>query len=703
MQTSYRNTQPFLVAGLGKRTCYGTAAISRKGRKSYPTIYRANSYYVSKRGLPIPECRKAMGIALNIRSGNRASVVVRARESLVHGKGRQLIFLIRLTENVRDMKRSPEKVLNSLMEHSKISDYKYERLYRILFNEEMFYVAWQNIYAKQGNMTKGTDGKTADQMNLHRIERLIETLKDETYQPQPARRVYIPKKNGKKRPLGIPSFDDKLVQEVIRMILEAIYEGYFEYSSHGFRPNKSCHTALTHIQNSFTGTKWFIEGDIKGFFDNINHEVLINTLKERITDERFIRLIRKFLNAGYVEDWKFHKTYSGTPQGGIISPILANIYLDKFDKYMEEYAQSFDKGEKRHRSTEARRFEKKKRSLNMKLKVETDENVWKELIKAIREVEKERAKYPHGDDMDENWRRLKYTRYADDFLIGVIGSKAECIQIKADIAQYMSSKLKLELSDEKTLITNAQKPAKFLGYDTFIRKTNDTKRDMFGNPVRMFNNKIVLYVTTEVMKKKLMEYDAVEFDYSTGKEVWKSKARSYMKNNDMLSILTQYNAEIRGFYNYYSIANNSPVIDSFYNIMEYSMYKTFACKLESSVSKVLTKYYKNKQFAIPYTDSKGQVKYRTFYDEGFKRKTAKRESFYDIIPQTIKCKYPSLTERLRDKTCELCGAEGEITMFQVRNLNALKGKTDWERVMLKRHRKTLAVCSTCNKRIHNEH
>lgn len=225
--------------------------------------------------------------------------------------------------------RDPEKVLNSLAEHSKISDYKYERLYRILFNEEMFHVAYQNIYSKQGNMTKGTDGKTADQMNIPRIELLINTLKNESYQPHPARRVYIPKKNGKKRPLGIPSFDDKLVQEVIRMILEAIYEGYFEDSSHGFRPRRSCHTALTSIQKTYNGTKWFIEGDIKGFFDNISHEVLTNILKERVADERFIRLIRKFLNAGYMEDWKFHNTYSGTPQGGIISPILANIYLDK--------------------------------------------------------------------------------------------------------------------------------------------------------------------------------------------------------------------------------------------------------------------------------------------------------------------------------------------------------------------------------------
>ena len=233
--------------------------------------------------------------------------------------------------------RSPERVLNSLSEHSKDASYKFERLYRILFNEEMFYVAYQRIYAKEGNMTKGSDGQTIDNMSLKRIEKLIDTLKDETYQPQPSKRVYIPKKNGKKRPLGVPTFNDKLIQEVVRMVLEAIYEGNFEYTSHGFRPNRSCHTALTHIQKEFNGAKWFVEGDIKGFFDNINHDVLINILLERIADERFIRLIRKFMKAGYIEDWQFHNTYSGTPQGGIISPILANIYLDKLDKYIKEY------------------------------------------------------------------------------------------------------------------------------------------------------------------------------------------------------------------------------------------------------------------------------------------------------------------------------------------------------------------------------
>lgn len=233
------------------------------------------------------------------------------------------------------------------------------------------------------------------------------------------------------------------------MILEAIYEGYFGYSSHGFRPRKSCHIALTHIQNSFSGTKWFIEVDIKGFFDNINHEVLINALKERIADERFIRLIRKFLKAGYVEDWQFHKTYSGTPQGGIIIPVLANIYLDRLEKYMKEYAKSFDRGrERQSKAVQSTNVLKTKKSrLVMKLKTEQDESVRANLIGEIQKVEKEMVNTPYGLNMDETFRRLKYVRYADDFLIGVIGSKAECAQIKANIARFMSEILHLELSD----------------------------------------------------------------------------------------------------------------------------------------------------------------------------------------------------------------------------------------------------------------
>lgn len=598
--------------------------------------------------------------------------------------------------------RNSENVLNILSEHSNVSDYKFERLYRILFNEQMFYTAYQRIYTKQGNMTSGTDGKTVDQMSVQRIENLISSLRDEAYKPYPAKRVYIPKKNGQKRPLGIPSFEDKLVQEVVRMILEAIYEGYFEYSSHGFRPIKSCHTALTHIQKSFSGTKWFIEGDIKGFFDNINHEILINTLRERIADERFIRLIRKFLNAGYIEDWKFHKTYSGTPQGGLISPILANIYLDKFDKYIKEYAQSFDRGRERQSSTEYKQLENKRSRLVKKAKSEENESVRAKLIDEIKKVEREIVHTPYGLNMDETFKRLKYVRYADDFLVGVIGSKAECAQIKADIAQFMSEQLYLELSEEKTLITHAQTPAKFLGYEVYVRKSQALRHNRNGVLRRPFNGRIVLNVSNEVVKKKLLDYNAISVGQANGKEVWKPKTRSYMIGMKPEDILAQYNAEIRGFYNYYSIANNISYLgNSFGFNMEYSMFKTIAQKQNSTLAKTIKKLRRGKNFIISYVDNKGQKRVRVLYNEGFKRKTAQVYAQCDHIPNTNITPYPSLIERLKEEKCELCGTEGKTVMHHIRTLKDLKGANEWEQMMLKRHRKTLAVCETCNAKIQN--
>lgn len=598
--------------------------------------------------------------------------------------------------------RNPERVLNSLSEHSKDASYKFERLYRILFNEEMFYVAYQRIYAKEGNMTKGSDGQNIDNMSLKRIEKLIDTLKDETYQPQPSKRVYIPKKNGKKRPLGVPTFNDKLIQEVVRMILEAIYEGHFEYTSHGFRPNRSCHTALAHIQKEFSGAKWFVEGDIKGFFDNINHDVLINILKERIADERFIRLVRKFLKAGYIEKWQYHNTYSGTPQGGIISPILANIYLDKLDKYIKEYIAKFDKGKKRKFSRKSMDFSNARKRTVRSLKSVKDEKQKAQLILELKAIEQGRAKYPNGEEMDADYRRMKYARYADDFLVGIIGSKQDAQQIKENIKNFLADKLALELSDEKTLITHTEKPAKFLGYEITVRKSNAQKRDKRGALRRTYGKRVCLNVSMETVRKKLHTLGVLEMAISNGKEIWKPKCKSGLIFNDDLEILDNYNREIIGFYNYYSIANNcAHALNNFKYIMEYSMYKTFAGKYKCRTREVNKKYRQNGRFIVKYMTKTG-VKERVFYDGGFKRMKPTFKSECDNIPQTIYfAGRTSLIERLKARKCELCGAEEDLVMHHVRKLKNLQGKESWERHMIARKRKTIAVCRSCHKKIHD--
>lgn len=596
--------------------------------------------------------------------------------------------------------RSPERVLNSLNEHSKDSSYKFERLYRILFNEELFYVAYQKIASNGGSTTKGSDGRSIDEMSLARIETLIASLKDESYQPHPSRRVHIPKKNGKTRPLGIPAFEDKLVQEVVRMILEAIYEGHFETTSHGFRPKRSCHTALLHIQKTFSGAKWFIEGDIKGFFDNIDHDVLVGILRERISDDRFIRLIRKFLKAGYVEDWTFHNTYSGTPQGGIVSPILANIYLDKLDKYVKEYIRHFDMGTKRRPGKESNDLANERKRTVRKLKKVKDGTEKAALVARLKAIEQERAAFPSGDEMDGSYRRLKYIRYADDFILGIIGSKEDVLRIKEDIKSFLSESLALELSEEKTLITHTGKSAKFLGYEITVTRTNHQRRDVQGRLRRTYGKRVRLNVSMATLRDKLLEYGAMEIKLRNGKEIWKPKCRSGLIFNDDLEILDRYNRETVGFCNYYLIANNCVVLHNFRYIMEYSMYKTFAGKYRSTVRKINKKYRLNKLFTVKY-EQKGVIKSRTFYKTSFKRRTTAFNGSCDIEPYSIAdVSRTNLTDRLKAEKCELCGATGKLIMHHVRNLKDLKGKESWKRLMSARKRKTIALCPSCHRLRH---
>lgn len=596
--------------------------------------------------------------------------------------------------------RSPERVLNSLNEHSKDSSYKFERLYRILFNEELFYVAYQKIASNGGSTTKGSDGRSIDEMSLARIETLIASLKDESYQPHPSRRVHIPKKNGKTRPLGIPAFEDKLVQEVVRMILEAIYEGHFETTSHGFRPKRSCHTALLHIQKTFSGAKWFIEGDIKGFFDNIDHDVLVGILRERISDDRFIRLIRKFLKAGYVEDWTFHNTYSGMPQGGIVSPILANIYLDKLDKYVKEYIRHFDMGTKRRPGKESNDLANERKRTVRKLKKIKDGTEKAALVARLKAIEQERAAFPSGDEMDGSYRRFKYIRYADDFILGVIGSKEDALRIKEDIKSFLSESLALELSEEKTLITHTGKSAKFLGYEITVTRNNHQRRDVQGRLRRTYGKRVRLNVSMATLRDKLLEYGAMEIKLRNGKEIWKPKCRSGLIFNDDLEILDRYNRETVGFCNYYLIANNYVVLHNFRYIMEYSMYKTFAGKYRSTVRKINKKYRLNKLFTVKY-EQKGVIKSRTFYKTSFKRRTTAFNGSCDIEPYSIAdVSRTNLTDRLKAEKCELCGATGKLIMHHVRNLKDLKGKESWKRLMSARKRKTIALCPSCHRLRH---
>lgn len=598
--------------------------------------------------------------------------------------------------------RNPKVVLNSLTSKAQNESYVFERLYRNLYNTEFYLEAYAKLYPNKGSNTKGINNNTIDGMSLERIERLIEKLKEQTYQPKPARRTYIPKKNGKTRPLGIPTFEDKVVQEVVRRILESICEPQFLKHSYSFRPNRSCHTALKEIRNTFTGTRWFIEGDIKGFFDNIDHHVLVGLLRKRIKDEKLINLIWKFLRAGYVEEWAFHKTYSGTPQGGIISPLLSNIYLHELDKYVEKYAESFNKGNKRRHNLVYHNLASKINYCKSKNKRDWKWLTNEEKAERLRELKalyKELQSHDSKDLFDPNYRRMKYVRYADDFIIGVIGSKNEAEQIKKDLTNYLADKLKLELSAEKTLITHSQKNARFLGYD--IRVVRDWHRMKMpnGTKKRKFNYQTKLFVPHEKYIKKLIDLGALKIGSNNG---WKPVHRPYLVHNDDLEILRTYNAEIEGLYNYYRLASNVHVLQSFRQTMKYSMIKTYANKYKSTVSKIITKFKINGKLGIRY-ETKDGPKIAYFTEQRMEKNSEIKKQSVDTTENTIVYGgRTSLIERLLAEKCEWCGAQNvSLEMHHVNKLKNLKGKKRWEQFMIARNRKTIAMCVKCHHNLHN--
>src|SRR2546429_3442363 len=243
--------------------------------------------------------------------------------------------------------QSAETVLGVLRERGR-RGLPLEELYRQLFNPQLYLLAYGRIYSNHGAMTPGATGETADGMSIGKIGRITDAMRHERYRFSPVRRVHIPKKNGKMRPLGLPTWSDKLVGEVIRLLLEAYYEPQFSDRSHGFRPGRGCHTALTEVANIWTGTTWFIEGDISDCFGSLDHDVMTGILAEKIHDNRFLRLPRNMLRAGYLEDWIWGATLSGAPQGGVVSPVLSNVYLHRLDFFVERILiPQYTRGERR--------------------------------------------------------------------------------------------------------------------------------------------------------------------------------------------------------------------------------------------------------------------------------------------------------------------------------------------------------------------
>ena len=574
----------------------------------------------------------------------------------------------------------------------------FTKLYRYLLRPDIYFVAYKNLYANNGAATKGVNEDTADGFSEAKIDSIIKALADETYQPMPVRRTYIQKKNNRKklRPLGIPTFTDKLVQEVLRMILEAVYEPIFLDVSHGFRPKRSCHTALKQLRREFNGTRWFVEGDIKGCFDNINHAVLVGLLSNKIKDARITKLIYKFLKAGYLENWQYHKSYSGTPQGGIISPLLANIYLHELDKFVMELKSEFDTPGVGQITPEYRELHNEIKRLSHRLTKVTGEE--REMVLA--EYKPKRQKLMTIPCTAQTDKKLKYVRYADDFLIAVKGNREDCQWTKSKLAEFIGDTLKMELSEDKTLITHSSKCARFLGYDVRVRRSGKIKRGGPGHvKMRTLNGGVELLVP---LNDKIRQ-----FVFTKGVAIQKEDGsmfpvhRKYLVGLTDLEIVSVYNAELRGICNYYGMASNFCKLHYFAYLMEYSCLKTLASKHKTSLSKIIDKFNDGTgKWGVPYETKLGN-KRRYFANYADCKGKGSATDYISNAAIVYGYAVNTLENRLKAKVCELCGTT-ESDHYEVHHINKLKnlkGKERWEIAMIAKHRKTLVVCRDCHRSI----
>ena len=584
--------------------------------------------------------------------------------------------------------QNAETVLDVLRERGR-HGLPLDELYRQLFNPQLYLLAYGRIYSNKGAMTPGPDAETADGMTLGKIERIIDAVRHERYRFRPVKRVYIPKKDGKQRPLGLPSWSDKLLGEVIRLLFEAYYEPQFSDHSHGYRPGRGCHTALRDVAVAWTGTTWFIEGDISRCFDRLDHQVMVETLGEKIRDNRLLRLVGQMLSAGYLEDWVWNATLSGAPQGGVLSPCLSNIYLDRLDRFVEtvllpEYN---TKGVRRHNPA----YSKVQYAL-AQARRRGDHAAARDLRKRLRSL-------PTQDPNDPGYRRLRYTRYADDILLGFVGPKVQAEEITRRLGQFLLEDLKLELSETKTLITHARSDAaRFLGYEITTQHANH----VIISGRRAVNGAIALHVPRDVIHAKCSRY----------MKRGKPERRPELMNDQDHAIISRYGAEYRGIVQYYLLAGDVWRLSRLHWVMLTSLLKTLAGKYDSSVSKMARKYAATietphgPRMCMQATVQRGEDRKplaATF--GGIPLQRQKNAVLTDRRPDRPTEHRTELVRRLLAGRCEICGHVDTVQVHQIRKLADLDRpgqpeQPEWMSIMAKRRRKTLVVCATCHADIH---
>lgn len=649
----------------------------------------------------------------------------------------------------QEMEDQVEAPLSSLFNRSRTAVknkeiHRFDDLYSLLGRELFLHQAYGNISTSKGRLTAGVKIiDTIDGTSISTLRELTTSLKDRTFKFSPVKRIYVPKPGKTKlRPIGIPTFSNKLVQEGIRMILEAIYEPIFSEidSNHGFRPNKSPHTAMAQIKVISTGSTRALEGDIQGAYDNVDHDILMKLLRIRIKDARFLALIQNGLKAGMIEFGIFKDSLLGTPQGGIVSPLLFNIYMHEFDLYVNGELRNFiankNKVEGRMAKPISRTYSRviyhmdKARSRYLKIRGDTK---WLDMTpaqregamiqrKKIKEFNKKRCSLP-----SLHLRRrsifFTYIRYADDWVFLTNASKKFLEEIKERIADWITKNLKLTLSPEKTLITNlTTQKARFLGFTIYTYRGSKIAKNVRGEGIRTAGPQILFNIDAErILPRLLLKGYCLPGSY-------RPDALKPMSVHPVEDIIENFNSIIRGVINYYGpVTDRVAILQRIHYILEYSCYMTIAKKLSSNTSKIMKKFGRPLTVKVTLMIVKEANKYRPTQErsevekvhtlinynklkeirmrprEEFNKACLSRRRIYrsnvtsDLIRPFQKINWR--TTKNLNCACVICGATTKVEMHHITHIRDGK-KTGFAQVMNQLNRNMVPLCHPHHMEVH---
>lgn len=641
------------------------------------------------------------------------------------------------TENFNKQKLPPISVmrketidkglyLNKFSQKSQNTKIIHNKLFWMLTKPHTYLNAYGNLSRNKGSTTPGLDSKSLSGFSMEQCIKLAEDIKNQNYTPTPAKRVYVPKPGKKeKRPLGIPTISDRIVQEALRGVLEAIYEPVFQeaekqsnfkVNNFGFRPKLGCWDAIERLTLFGQGINMVIEGDIKGAYDNVDHDILLSLLNKRIKDKKFLNLIKKFLKAGVMDRGEYRHSLLGVPQGGIVSPILFNIYMFEFDQFIKEiFTRWEDKNLEFPINPNKDPYYQKvlyqEKKIIKSLREELDPTKKKEILKQLKEAQKIKFQIP-SYNFHEIRKKFIYIRYADDWILGFSGPLRQAQMLKEEIGDFLNITLKLQLSEEKTKITNIRhKPVDFLGYTILIQADYKKTKKMFIRAKDKTGKwQISIRRTTSgkyqvLPNKNRLLTNMGRRGFCQGTTYYPIGIRAWSNLNEF-QIVQKYNSIFMGLIQHYKLCSNLHVLNRISYILQYSCAKTLATRLKITMPQVFSKYGKELKITVKVTkDKDGETTTRSIEFctlAHWKEKYSKSLDNPGLLPNYDPFKLVTFwrTKFKLVSFCCICGATENIEMHHTKSIKKLGKKVvGFNKILQQINRKQIPVCKSCHNKI----